>query len=107
MAFVGYSFSNYYADPSIDDRGQHRAIIGVSHQFNNRVVGSLFYQFSYSDFHNVERRDYRNLLGATASYQFTRGIFGVFTTSFVDNDSSQDFASYQSFNLSLGVNVQF
>jgi hypothetical protein len=107
MAFVGYSFSDYYADPSIDDRGQHRAIIGVSHQFNQRIVGTLFYQFSYSDYHNVDRSDYRNLLGATLTYQFTRGIFGSLTTSFADNDSSQDFASYQAFNIGLGVNVQF
>ena len=107
LAFVGYSFSNYYADPSIDSRGQHRAIVGLSHQFNERIVGTLFYQFSYSDYHNVARDDHRHLLGANLTYQFTRGIFGSLTTSFADNNSSQDFASYQAFNIGLGVNVQF
>ena len=107
MAFVGYSFTNYFADPSIDNRAQNRAIVGVTHQFNERIVGTLFYQFSHTDFQNVDRRDYRHLLGANVSYQFTKGIFGNLTSSFADNDSSADFASFQAFSLALGVTVQF
>ena len=107
MAFVGYSATNYFADPSLDNRSQHRAIVGVTHQFNERLIGTLFYQFSYADFQNVDRRDYRHLLGANLNYQFTRSIFGSLTSSFADQDSSQDFASFQAFTLSLGVTVQF
>ena len=107
MAFVGYSFTDYLADPSIDNRLQQRAIIGVSHQFNERIVGTLFYQFSYADFQNIDRRDYRHLLGATLNYQFTKSIFGSATSTFADQDSSQDLGSFQSFSLSLGVTVQF
>ena len=107
MAFAGYSFTNYFADPTSDTRAQNRAIIGVSHQFNQRILGTLFYQFSHTDYENVDRRDLRHLLGATLNYQFTKGIFGTATTSFADNDSTADFASFQSFSLSLGVTVQF
>ncbi len=107
MAFVGYSFTNYYSDPTSDTRAQNRAIIGVTHQFSQRAVGTLFYQFSYSDFANVDRRDSRHLIGATMTYQFTKGIFGTATSSFADNESNADFASFQSFGLSLGVTVQF
>ena len=107
LAFVGYSFTNYFSDPTIDTRAQHRAIIGVSHQFNERMVGTLFYQFSYADFENIDRRDYRHLIGAALNYQFTKSIFGSATSSFADNDSTQDFASFQSFGISLGVTVQF
>ena len=107
MMFAGYSASNYFADPTIDNRLQQRAIIGVNHQFNQRLVGTLFYQFSYTDYENIDRIDYRHLLGATLNYQFTRSIFGSLTSSFADQDSSQDFASFQSFSLSLGVTVQF
>ena len=107
MAFVGYSATNYFADPSLDNRSQHRAIVGVTHQFNERLIGTLFYQFSYADFQNVDRRDYRHLFGANLNYQFTRSIFGSLTSSFADQDSSQDFASFQAFTLSLGVTVQF
>ena len=107
MVFAGYSATNYFADPSIDNRLQQRAIIGVSHQFNQRLVGTLFYQFAYTDFQNLDRSDYRHLLGATLNYQFTKSIFGSATSSFADQDSSQDFASFQSFSLSLGVTVQF
>ena len=107
MAFVGYSATNYFADPSLDNRSQHRVIVGVTHQFNERLVGSLFYQFSFTDFQNVDRSDYRHLLGANLNYQFTKSIFGSATTSFASQDSSQEFASFQSFSLSLGVTVQF
>ena len=107
MAFAGYSFTNYFADPTIDNRTQNRAIVGVTHQFNERLVGTLFYQFSYSDFQNVDRRDSRHLIGANLTYQFTKGIFGSVISSFADNDSTADFASYQAFSLALGVTVQF
>jgi hypothetical protein len=107
LAFVGYSATNYFADPTIDNRIQHRAIVGVTHQFSDRLIGTLFYQFSYADFQNVDRRDYRHLLGANLNYQFTKSIFGTATSTFADNDSTQDLASFQSFGLSLGVTVQF
>ena len=107
LAFVGYSFTNYYSDPTVDNRTQNRAIVGVTHQFNNRMVGTLFYQFTYSDFQNVDRSDYRHLLGANLTYQFTQKLFGNLSTTFADNDSSADFASFQAFSLSLGVTVQF
>ena len=107
LAFVGYSATNYFADPTIDNRIQHRAIVGVTHQFSQRLTGTLFYQFSYADFQNVDRRDYRHLLGATLNYQFTQKIFGTASSTFADNDSTQDLASFQSFSLSLGVTVQF
>ena len=107
LAFVGYSTTNYFSDPTVDNRIQHRAILGLTHQFSQRLVGTLFYQFSYADFQNVDRRDYRHLLGANLNYQFTQSIFGTASSTFADNDSSQDFASFQSFGLSLGVTVQF
>ena len=107
MVFLGYSATNYFSDPTLDNRLQQRAIIGVSHQFNARLTGTLFYQFARTDYHDTDRLDYRHLLGATLNYQFTRGIFGTATSSFADQDSTQDFASFQSFSLSLGVTVQF
>ena len=107
MAFAGYSFTNYFADPTSDTRTQNRAIVGVTHQFSDRMVGTLFYQFTYSNFENVDRDDYRHLLGANLTYQFTQKVFGSVTSSFADNDSSADFASFQAFSLSLGVTVQF
>lgn len=107
MVFAGYSFTNYFADPTVDNRMQNRAIVGVTHQFNNRLIGTLFYQFTYSDFQNVDRSDYRHLFGANLTYQFTKSVFGNVSTTFADNDSSADFASFQAFSLSLGVTVQF
>ena len=107
MAFVGYSFTNYFADPTMDNRTQNRAIIGVTHQFNERMIGTLFYQFSYTDFQNVDRSDYRHLIGANLTYQFSKSIFGSVSSTFADNDSTGDSASFQAFSLALGVTVQF
>jgi hypothetical protein len=107
MVFAGYSFTNYFADPTVDSRTQNRAIVGITHQFSNRMVGTAFYQFTYSDFLNADRSDYRHLLGANLTYQFTQTVFGSVSSSFADNDSTADFASYQAFSLSLGVTVQF
>ena len=64
-------------------------------------------QFTYSDFQNVDRSDYRHLFGANLTYQFTDRVFGSASSTFADNDSSADFASFQAFSLSLGVTVQF
>ena len=57
------------------------------------------------DIWDAER--YEHLLGATLNYQFTQKIFGTASSTFADNDSTQDLASFQSFSLSLGVTVQF
>ena len=107
LAFVGYSFTDYFAEPSMDSRQQHKAIVGLTHEFTPRLFATLFYQFSYSDYQNISRNDYRHLLGANATYQLSKKVFSSLTASFSDNDSTQDFASYQSFNISLGVTVQF
>ena len=107
MAFIGYTFTDYLADPSIDNRTTHKATVGVSHQFNAKLTGTMFYQFSYSDYSDVDRRDYRHLVGASLLYQFRENLFGTFTTSFADLDSTQDLASYQGFSLSLGLNLAF
>ncbi len=107
LVFAGYSFTNYFSDPTSDSRTQNRAIVGLTHQFSSKMVGTVFYQFTYSDFENVDRRDYRHLLGANLTYQFTQKVFGSVSSTFADNDSSADFASFQAFSLSLGVTVQF
>ena len=107
LAFVGYSFSNYISDPSIDDRSTNRFIAGITHQFSARLFSTLFYQFAYSDYDNVDRTDYRHLVGGNLTYQIRSNLFGSVILTFVDNDSSQEFASYQTLNLSVGVNMQF
>ena len=106
IAYVGYSFTEFFADPGTDDRGQHRAVVGIAHQFTGKLTGQAYYSWSYSDF-DIDRRDSRHVVGSSLIYQFADHWFGSVNASFVDSDSSQDFASYQSFGASLGLTVQF
>jgi hypothetical protein len=46
-------------------------------------------------------------VGGNLIYQFADRWFGNVTSSFVDTDSTQNGASYQSFGASLGVTKQF
>ena len=106
LAYIGYAFTEFFADPGTDDRGQHRAVVGVAHQFTGKLTGQAYYSWSYSDF-DIDRRDSRHVVGSSLIYQFAEHWFGSVNASFVDNDSSQGIASYQSFGASLGLTVQF
>ena len=106
IAYIGYSFTEFFADPGTDDRGQHRAVVGIAHQFTGKLTGQLFYSWSHSDF-DIDRRDSRHVVGSSLIWQFADHWFGSVNASLVDNDSSQGIASYQSFGASLGLTVQF
>lgn len=107
LAFIGYNFTHYFSDPSMDNRGVHRAVIGVAHQFKPQLTGQIFYAYQYSDFEDVDRRDSRHIVAASVIYQFNRHLFGNVGASFIDNDSTQDRASYQAAVASLGLTWQF
>ncbi len=106
LAYVGYSFTEFLADPGIDDRRQHSIVLGLAHAFTPQLTGQLYYAWQYSQF-DIDRTDSRHVLGGNLIYQFRPHWFGSVTTNFVDSDSSQNLASYQSFGTSLGLTVQF
>ena len=107
LALIGYQFTNYYADPDIDSRAAHRAIAGLVHQFRPQLYGQLLYAYQYNDYREVARSDHRHILSLNFIYQFNRHLFGTLAGTFVDNDSTQDRASYQSAGASLGLSYQF
>ncbi len=107
LAFIGYSFTDYLADPNIDDRFSHRGTVGLVHQFKPQLYGQAYYQYQYTDFQEVDRRDSRHIFGVSLTYQINRRLFTSLTGSFVDNDSTQNLASYQSAGASLGLTWQF
>jgi len=107
LIYGGYNFARYIADPSIDDRTSHRIVVGLAHQLRSNLVGQIFYAWQYNDFIEVSRHDSRNLAGVNLIYTFADNWLGTFSTSFVDSDSNEARASYQSVNASLGVTLQF
>jgi hypothetical protein len=107
VAFVGYNFGHYFSDPSIDERNTHRVVVGVAHQLRQNLTGQLFYAWQYNGYTDIDRNDSRNMVGLNLVMAFSKNVFGNFTTSFVDNDSNFDKASYQSVTGSLGLTLQF
>jgi hypothetical protein len=107
LAFFGYSFTNYFSDPTIDNRSAHKAVAGIAHQFLPQLTGQLFYAYQFSDYQDIDRDDSRHVVGLTLTYQFSQQLFGSLSGSFIDSESTQDRASYQNALLSAGLTLQF
>ncbi len=105
--FVGYNFSDHFSFPSADNRNSHRVTVGVTQQLRQSLHAQLYYSYQYSDFTSVLRNDSRNLVGLNLVYQITNRWSGNATAYFVDNDSTQSRASYQTVGLGLGVACHF
>ncbi len=104
---VGYSFTEYLSDPTIDTRFTHRGIIGVTHTLRPQLYAQLFYQYQWSEYENLDREDSRHIASLSFVWQMNRHLFATLSGTFVDNDSNQLRASYQSTGASLGLNWQF
>jgi hypothetical protein len=107
LGFVGYSFTDYLADPNIDSRLVNRAVVGLAHQIRSNLTGQVYYVYQYSNYTDFDRGDSKHTVAGNLIYQFSQHWFGSLTTSFVANDSSQDNASYKSFSTMLGLTFQF
>ncbi len=107
LGFVGYSFSDYLADPNIDTRLVNRAVIGVAHQIRSNLTGQIYYVYQHSHYTDFDRNDSKNTVAGNLIYQFSQHLFGSWTTSFVSNNSTQDNASYKTFSTTLGLTLQF
>jgi hypothetical protein len=107
LLWGGYQFSNFQADPGLDNRNSHRGIIGVTHQLRPNMFGQLYYSYQFTTFRQYDRDDYRHLAGATFLYQFTDRCFGSVSATFIDNDSEFSTANYQNFALGAGLSYQF
>ncbi len=107
LAFIGYSFTDYLADPSSDSRTQNKVVLGITHQFRPQLFGQLIYAWQYSDFINADRHDFQNLIGLNLTYQINANLFTTLSGSWVSNDSDANKASYESTNGSLGFTLSF
>jgi len=107
VAYLGYNYGHYFADPGMDDRNSHRIVVGIAHQLRQNLTAQLFYAWQYNDYTDIERHDSRNLVGLNFVYAFSKNWFGTLSTSFVDNDSNFEHASYQSVTAALGLTLQF
>ena len=107
LVFAGYSFSGYIADPSIDSRTAHRAVLGLAHQIRSNLTGQAYYAYQYSDYTDFGRNDHRNVIAGNLIYQFADHFFGTLNASWVNNDSTQNHGSYQGVGAGLGLTLQY
>jgi hypothetical protein len=107
MAFVGYNFTHYLSDPSMDSRNAHRAVVGVTHTIRPQVYGQMLYAFNYDNYTDFDRRDFRHVIAANLTWQVNRHLFTTLSGTFIDNDSDQLRASYQSAGAALQLTWQF
>lgn len=107
VVFLGTNYAYYAADPSIDSRTSLRAVIGLAHQIRSNLTGQLYYAYQYSDYTDFDRNDNQNVVAGNLIYQFSEHWFGSASVMWIDNDSTQNHASYQNFGAGLGVTVQY
>jgi len=107
LGFVGYSFTDYLSDPGIDTRLVHRVVVGVAHQIQSNLTAQLYYVYQYSDYTDFDRSDSKHTVAGNLIYQFNDHWYGSFTTSFINQESTQAHAGYQSFSTSLGLSLHF
>lgn len=105
--FVGYNFTHYLSDPDIDTRNSHKAVVGVVHTIRPQMFAQLFYSFNYDNYTGFDRRDFRHIVGANLTWQVNRHLFATLSGSFVDNDSEQEHASYQSAGAAIQLTLQY
>ena len=107
VVFLGTSYSYYLADPSIDSRTALRGVVGLAHQIRSNLTGQAYYAYQYSDYTDFGRQDNRHVIAGNLLYQFSEHFFGSLNVSWVNNESSQDHASYQGFSSGLGLTLQY
>ena len=107
LAFMGYSFSDFLSDPTLDSRTQHKIVLGLTQQFTPQFYAQLFYAWQYSDFYNDDRHDSKHLLGLNLTYQIRRNFFTTLSGNWTTNDSDAVKASYEGAGAALGFTLQF
>ncbi len=105
--FAGYTFENYFSNPTEDNRLSNRVVVGITEQLQPRLFAQLWYQYENSDYHNVDRSDNKHAVTLSLIYQFNKHLFGTLGESFVDNNSTEQHASYQAILSSAGLSWQF
>jgi hypothetical protein len=107
LGFLGYSFTDYLADPQIDTRLVHRAVAGFAHQLRSNLTAQIYYVYQYSNYLDIDRSDSKHTVSGALIYQFNDHWFGSLTTSYIDQGSTQNHASYQAFSTALGLSLHF
>jgi len=119
---LGYKFSDFYANPSFDNRYLNTASVTITRNLAAGVSAGLFYAYQYSYYRNAvqvvdpnnvfnllstHRQDSQNIIGLNLTKHFNRHFTGTVSGSWVGDNSTLSGYSYQNFIVSVGLNWQF
>lgn len=108
LAFLGYQYTDYFSDPQRDHRYTNAFTAGYTQVLRPQLTMQIYYQFVHEDYPDDNNRsDNRHVAGLTFTYQVNRNCFATLGGSYVDNNSNEAHASYQSAGVSLGLNFQY
>src|SRR6266478_1576624 len=57
LAFIGYTFTEHFSDPSIDKRINHSVTTGLTHVITPKLTGQIYYQYQHDVFQAFDRID--------------------------------------------------
>jgi hypothetical protein len=105
--FASYEYTHHFVTPSVDDRDTHAVMLGVTQEIIPKFYAQTYYQFQYSDYENIGRSDLRHIAGAALLYEITQNVIARVGFSYMFNDSSADFATYENFSGGLSSSIRY
>ena len=74
---------------------------------SSNLTAQFYYVYQYSDYTEFDRSDSKHTVSGALIYQFNDHWYGSLTTSYIDQGSTQQHASYQTFSTALGLSLHF
>jgi hypothetical protein len=106
-AFADIGVKHRYTNPASDERDEFKLALGVTRQIADQVYAQGYYEYRYANYEEGGREDQRHFLGASLIYLFSDSLRASLGVSFIDNNSNQPGADYQTFNAGLGTSVSW
>ncbi|MEQ1851702.1 MAG: outer membrane beta-barrel protein [Chthoniobacteraceae bacterium] len=102
---IGYQFARYWANPLTEERTSHVLFASFTRQLSGSLYAQASWNWQYSDFDALARRDSRNLIGLGLIYAVKENVALRIYANYLRNESNNPFVDYENFTVGLGVNV--
>ncbi|NJK92428.1 MAG: outer membrane beta-barrel protein [Blastochloris sp.] len=102
--FSDVRYQHHFVNSPIDtSRDTVRVMLGLTQQLTESWFAQAYYEYRFSDYDDLlGREDSRNTVGLSLIWEATRNLSLRLNTNFIDNDSNDPNASFQTFNTGLG-----
>lgn len=107
--FSDIRYQHHFVSPSDRNRDQDRdtvrVMLGLTQQIADNLFVQGYYEYRFSDYTSFGREDSRNTVGASLIWEATRNLSLRLNTSFIDNDSTDEIAQFQTINTGMGSSL--